>query len=220
MVKIKRTFPAPKSLALEYKKVNGSYSEPDVVAQLLHDFHEKCYICELKELQDPQVEHLLPHKNGKYKERKFDWENLFLSCGHCNGVKNKEKYDEVILDCCKRDPEEVIEFRLEENNVCIQSKDSSDLKSVRTAELVQEVFNVCDTGMRIYKSKKRLEKLQEEMNVLYTKLDSYKKQPNSKVTLRTLKALLKRESQFAAFKRNYVREHLDKFPKLKEYVED
>lgn len=220
MVKIKRTFPAPKSLALEYKKVNGSYLEPDVVAQLLHDFHEKCYICELKELQDPQVEHLLPHKNGKYKERKFDWENLFLSCGHCNGVKNKEKYDEVILDCCKRDPEEVIEFRLEENNVCIQSKDSSDLKSVRTAELVQEVFNVCDTGMRIYKSKKRLEKLQEEMNVLYTKLDSYKKQPNSKVTLRTLKALLKRESQFAAFKRNYVREHLDKFPKLKEYVED
>lgn len=166
------------------------------------------------------MEHLLPHKNGKYKERKFDWENLFLSCGHCNGVKNKEKYDEVILDCCKRDPEEVIEFRLEENNVCIQSKDSSDLKSVRTAELVQEVFNVCDTGMRIYKSKKRLEKLQEEMNVLYTKLDSYKKQPNSKVTLRTLKALLKRESQFAAFKRNYVREHLDKFPKLKEYVED
>ena len=47
MVKRERSFPAPKSLALEYKKINGSYSEPDVVEQLLEDFHEKCYIFEM-----------------------------------------------------------------------------------------------------------------------------------------------------------------------------
>lgn len=62
MVKVDRSFPAPASLAAEAKKKTGSYSEPDVVGRLRQDFHNKCYICELKDLQDPQVEHLLPHK--------------------------------------------------------------------------------------------------------------------------------------------------------------
>ena len=65
MVKIERSFPAPASLESEAKKVSGSYEQPDVVSRLRKDFHDKCYICELKNLQDPQVEHLLPHKNGK-----------------------------------------------------------------------------------------------------------------------------------------------------------
>lgn len=115
MVKIERSYPAPVSLAIEKEKVNGSYSESDVVQQLLKDFHNKCYICEMKELQDPQIEHLVPHKNGKYKDRKFDWGNLFLSCGHCNGVKNQSKYEEGILDCCKEDPEKMISFKIKEN---------------------------------------------------------------------------------------------------------
>lgn len=60
MVKVERSFPAPVSLALEAQKANGSYSKPDVVKQLKEDFHNKCYICELSDLQDAQVEHLLP----------------------------------------------------------------------------------------------------------------------------------------------------------------
>ena len=104
MVKIERSFLAPDSLESEAKKVSGSYEQPDVVSRLRKDFHNKCYICELKNLQDPQVEHLLPHKNGKYPERKFDWNNLFWSCSHCNGIKNQKKYDDGIIDCCKNDP--------------------------------------------------------------------------------------------------------------------
>ena len=69
MVKIERTFPAPKSLAIESQKTNGSYTEIDVIEQLRKDFHDKCYICEINHLQDPQVEHLLPHKNRRYQER-------------------------------------------------------------------------------------------------------------------------------------------------------
>ena len=94
MVKVERSFPAPASLAVEAQKVKGSYSMPDVVKQLKEDFHNKCYICELSELQDAQVEHLLPHFDGKYPERKFDWNNLFWSCGHCNNVKNQRIYGE------------------------------------------------------------------------------------------------------------------------------
>ena len=79
MVKIKRSFPAPESLAEEAKKVNGKYDKEDVIERLKKDFHNKCYICEIKELQDPNVEHLLPHKNGKYMERKFDYINKDLT---------------------------------------------------------------------------------------------------------------------------------------------
>ena len=91
MVKIERSMPAPKSLFTEKAKANGSYEKTDVVEQLRKDFHNKCYICEIDNLQDPQVEHLRPHFNGKNKDLKFDWNNLFWSCGHCNGVKNQRK---------------------------------------------------------------------------------------------------------------------------------
>lgn len=97
MIKIERSFPAPASLEIESKKVSGSYSKPDVIKQLRQDFYDKCYICELKNLQDPQVEHLLPHKNGKFPNRKFDWNNLFWSCRHCNEIKNQQKYDNAFI---------------------------------------------------------------------------------------------------------------------------
>ena len=105
MVKVERSLPAPASLAMEKEKTNGSYNGSDVVKRLMEDFNNKCYICEIDNLQDPQVEHLKPHFGGKYIDRKFDWNNLFWSCGHCNGVKNQRKYDEHIIDCCHSDPE-------------------------------------------------------------------------------------------------------------------
>lgn len=218
MVKVKRSFPAPVSLGEEAGKSNGSYAQPDVIERLMADFNGKCYICELKGLQDPEVEHLRPHKNRKYKERLFEWENLFLACGHCNKVKSQKIYEQDVLDCCKRDPEEAIVFELYEDNVCVYANKMDDTEAVITAKLVTDVFNVCNTGMRVYKSDYRLKKLQEEMNVLYAKLQVYRERPDSKVALRTLKALLRRGTAFAGFKRCYVRKHLEEFPELKEYI--
>ena len=43
-------------------------------------------------------------------------------------------------------------------------------------------------------------------------------EPDSKLVLRKLKALLRKESKFAAFKRNYVRENQEKFPQLLQYI--
>lgn len=59
---------------------------------------------------------------------------------------------------------------------------------------------------------------QKEMNVFYDKLESFKKNRNSVVARRTLKALLKRESQFAAFKRCYIQEHAKEYPELLPYI--
>lgn len=218
MVKVERSFPAPKSLAEEAEKATGKYDKQDVIEQLKRDFHNKCYICEMKELQDPNVEHLLPHKNGRYPKRKFDWENLFWSCGHCNGIKNNNKYDEGIIDCCKQDPERYLHFHLIENTIVIDVSDKKDEIQNRTALLIMEVFSVKNTGMRTYTSDERLRLLQKEMNILYQQLKKLHNNPDSKVILRTICSLLRRESAFAAFKRCYVMEHADKYPQLQKCV--
>ncbi|MCI9174917.1 MAG: hypothetical protein HFH49_08225 [Lachnospiraceae bacterium] len=212
MVKIERSFPAPESLAKEAEKINGSYNKPDVVERLRKDFYNKCYICEIKDLQDPNVEHLRPHKNGKYPERKFDWENLFWSCGHCNGIKNNGKYDSGILDCCKYDPEQYLCFQILEDDVIISIKDSEDEVLRRTATLVAETFSVRNTGMRIYASAERMRLLQLEMNKLYKQLEKLHNNSCSKVVIRIIGSLLRKESAFAAFKRCYVREHAKEYP--------
>ncbi len=217
MVKIIRSFPAPGSLAEEAKKLTGRYDKPDVVERLKKDFHNKCYICEMKGLQDPNVEHLLPHKNGKYPERKFDWENLFWSCGHCNSIKKSYKYDKGIIDCCRQDPEQYLTFHLIGDRVVISEKREGEIYK-RTSVLITETFTLQNTGMRTYTSDERLRLLQKEMNILYRQLEKLHNSPNSKIIMRTICSLLKRESAFAAFKRCYVREHADRYPQLQKYL--
>lgn len=218
MVKIERSFPAPASLAEEAQKATGSYREPDVIERLYQDFHNKCYICEIGALQDPQVEHLLPHCNGKNPERKFDWNNLFLSCGHCNSVKNQRKYDVGIIDCCKDDPEEQIWFRFRGKETQVSAKDRGNVQAVLTAQLVTEVFNQKNTGLRTYASSQRLHKLTLEMDKLYAALEEVTASPESAFALRKAKALLRRESAFAAFKRGYIRENQEQYPILFSYI--
>ncbi len=220
MVKVERSFPAPESLAEEAKKAKGRYDKPDVIERLKKDFHNKCYICEMKELQDPNVEHLLPHKNGKYPERKFDWENLFWSCGHCNGIKNSGRYDAGIIDCCKQDSEQYLTFQLRNDNVVVSVAKPEGEIYKRTALLITETFSLRNTGMRTYTSKERLQLLQKEMNILYKQLEKLHNSPDSKVIMRTICSLLKRKSAFAAFKRCYVREHAEKYPQLQKYLLD
>lgn len=118
MVKVERTPTPPPSLAIEKEKARGSYSKPDVHQQLKQDFNDKCYLCEIDELQSVEVEHLCPHREDK--ELKFAWDNLFYSCRHCNSVKKKNKYNGTILDCCKTDPETVLEQLLVEGHVQVK----------------------------------------------------------------------------------------------------
>lgn len=218
MIKVQRSYPAPPSLAIEAKKSNGQYNGPDVIRQLRGDFHDKCYICGIKPVQDPEVEHRLPHKNGKYPERKFDWDNLFWSCGHCNSVKKQTKYDVGILDCCKMDPEELIDFEIEENSVKATPFDKANTTASVTAELVNEAFNLKNTGVRIAECEIRTEQLQTEMNKLYCALSEYKDNPESKLANNNIRVILRRSSAFAEFKRRFVRRHISDYPSLEKYL--
>lgn len=218
MIKIERSYPAPKSLEIESKKANGRYDGIDVVRQLRNDFHNKCYICGIAPLQDPQIEHRLPHKNGKYPDRKFDWDNLFLSCGHCNSIKNQDIYDDYVLDCCKRDPENCIDFILNGRNVFVIAKNENDNEAVITANLMMEVFNKKNTGMREYKSQMRLNALLKEMNVFFDILERYSNGDHSIIVKRTLRGFLDKKSMFAEFKRCYIRLHKEAFSELLAFI--
>lgn len=91
----------------EASKTGKTYNTESVNRALKEIFHGKCYICENKEATSYQIEHLVPHHGNI--ELKYDWNNLFWSCAHCNNLKS-DKY-EPILDCTKEPVEKLIAFR-------------------------------------------------------------------------------------------------------------
>lgn len=222
MVKIERTPIPPKSLASEAQKAYGSYEEKDVVQQLKHDFHNKCYICELGNLTDPQVEHLLPHYNRRLKERVFDWNNLFYACPHCNSVKNNRIYDEKILNCCMEDPELVISHIFVEGHVKIQPQILNDQREnvKMTADLIQNCFEKCNKGIREAGCQERVRRLSNTMNILYKTLAKLEQGDASNIEIRALRGMLSREHEFSAFIRYYVRTNLEKYPEFEVYINE
>ena len=112
MVKIERkdtekSYLAINSLAKEKTKSSGKCNTDEVVEALQEIFHHKCYICENKHSTEWEVEHLIPH--GDNLDLKFDWNNLFWACGHCNHIKGKKFTP--ILNCTEVEVDEIISFR-------------------------------------------------------------------------------------------------------------
>ena len=218
MVRIWRSYPAPASLAIEEEKTNGKYNIADVTEQLRRDFIDKCYICEIKPVTDPEVEHRLPHKNNSVPGRKFNWDNLYWSCRHCNLIKARPKYDSGILDCCKYDPEEHLMHQLQNSTVAVSAVDPFNREALLAAELIGESFNLKNSGIRIAACQARLNELQKEMGKLYTALGKYRDNPESKLCRKNVQVLLRKEGAFAAFKRFYVKSHLDEYPELADFL--
>lgn len=67
MIKIERNPVPPPSLAVEAQKVHGAYNKPDVIQQLKEDSNDKCYICEMGGLPDPEDMIEQCYENGHVK---------------------------------------------------------------------------------------------------------------------------------------------------------
>lgn len=97
MIKIERkeTEKTKKAIAdLWEAKQSGSPCNTENVNRALKEtFHGKCYICENKEATSYQIEHLILHR--KNVELKYNWNNLFWSCAHCNNIKS-DKYEPIL----------------------------------------------------------------------------------------------------------------------------
>lgn len=214
MVKIERTPTPPASLAIEKAKVSGKYNLDDVVTQLHKDFHGKCYLCGQDELQSIEVEHLIPHHGDV--ELKFDWTNLFYSCAHCNSVKNQTQYESNILDCCTTDPETMIHHELVNGHVVVTPLIGTP-DAQNTANLVQDCFELRNRPIRSIESQNKVTALMGTMNLLCKYLEKLEN-GTSKRALPVLRGMLSRQYKFAGFTRTYVRDNLDKYPDLAQYV--
>lgn len=123
------------------KEKDNGYNKPEVNEALMEMFKGKCYICENKAaISSYQIEHLKPHRGNL--RLKYDWNNLFWSCAHCNNLKNA-KY-EPILDCSHVEVDKKIAFRKEgffgtqEKFAFIPLEDDQETKN--TVALLQDAY--------------------------------------------------------------------------------
>ncbi len=106
MLYFKKSQPAPECLEREKTKASGDYKCGCVLARTRDDFKNKCYLCEYKEPESINLEHFVAHRGDL--DLKFDWNNLFWACAHCNSTKH-DRFGEI-LDCTN--PKHDVESKL------------------------------------------------------------------------------------------------------------
>ncbi|MCL2060472.1 MAG: HNH endonuclease [Oscillospiraceae bacterium] len=190
---------------------NHYRSNPNFKA-LVDDCYGKCYICENDKATTLNVEHLVPHRGND--SLKYDWQNLFLSCGHCNNIKG-DKYDNI-LDPTKLDPEEYISLSLTTNSfveniiVCALS---DDISTKQTVELLSHVYNGGTTDIKDIECTI----LRKEVTACVARflkfVEGYRNEPNEDYDA-IINKEISRDSAFAAFKRGIVRNDTDLFSKF------
>lgn len=214
MFNVIRHEPAPTSLAGERK-----YDSEDVWVALNKVFHKKCYICETYEPQDINVEHFVPHQGDQ--TLKFDWNNLYFSCGRCNNIK-LTRYDDLI-DCC--DPNTDVVRAVKHlppstpyaRKLLIQAHDQSE-KTKLTAELLDKVFNSEHTPNKAVSASYLRRKVFDQYNLLLNLLQKYYDPvafPEEKENaVNRIKLLLKASSPYSAFISWCIMEDGELGPKL------
>ncbi|MDB8794615.1 hypothetical protein PN290_01530 [Romboutsia sp. 1001216sp1] len=228
MINIKRSYPAPESLEIEKNKElngikkDGSYKCDDVIRQLGNDSRKKCYICETN-TNNFQVEHLKSHKGDI--DLKFDWDNLFLACGHCNNIKNKF-YDDI-LDCTKEDVESKIRYKMDAfpgAEVYIYPL-SDDFETMQTVDLLQKCYNGT-TELKKLDSENIREEIMNtilefrELIIEYINIKKYEDgDPDDlNIIIRKIKRALHPESKYPSFKRWIIKDSKFLSEELGQYI--
>ncbi|MBP6722252.1 MAG: HNH endonuclease [Bacteroidia bacterium] len=214
MVYYQKTQPAPACLAVEKAKPNGTYRCEGVTRQLDLDFKGKCYLCGIKGLTSLNIEHLVGHRGNR--DAMFSWENLFLSCPHCNGVKNDLRNQVgMILNCTKIDDRVDLAIRFRINpfpgeNAEIEAIEDSQAV-LNTVRLLAEIFNGDYTEQKEIESGYLREKLLSEIKRFQKLIEKFAELPEEnsnelqKIRQRIQKHL-SNESAFTAFKRWIIRD--------------
>jgi uncharacterized protein (TIGR02646 family) len=186
-------------------KIGSTYNSKEVINRVEKDFHNKCYICEEKEPKDINIEHFIAHQGDD--RLRLDWNNLFLSCAHCNNVK-LDKYNNL-LNCtdiddrvdlaihyyCNPMPKERAVFK-----VLIASQ-----KATQTVELLNRCYNGEHTAQKRLESSNLRVKLIKEIRVFQELIFEYE-DFESDITLEKIKFHLSNKSPFTAFKRWIIRD--------------
>lgn len=222
MVKFSRNYTEKAKAAVlslnRAKASNKTYNTPEVNAALFEMFHRKCYICENDECMSYQIEHLKPHKGNV--ELKYDWENLFLSCTHCNQIKRAN--DKPILDCSKIEVDLKIAFRkrgyfgTDEAYEFTAMEDSAEIRN--TIALLNETYHG-STAQKKLEAVHIRRKLRRNLSDFKNLVREYEEA--EEIDLEDLKCAIRKEvsagSAFAAFKRWLLWDHKEKFGDLLQF---
>jgi hypothetical protein len=209
VVKINKRPVPPKPI----KKTKDYQNDPNFSA-LKEDCFNKCYICEYDKATTLQVEHRISRK--KEISLKYEWNNLFLSCGHCNSIK-LDKYDSV-LDPSECDPEEYISLSLANvPNEVIVDVLLVDISAEDTAKLLRYVYNGGLTAIKDAESEKLRRALIECICKFIKIIENYKKEPSEGYDELIVEEI-SRSSAFAAFKRKIIRDDIELSIKFSSYL--
>ena len=216
MYNVDRSFPEPQSLKIEKLKISGKYNSEDVLERLVEDFFNKCYLCEEKEISGINVEHLKPHKGDI--DKKFQWENLFLVCPHCNNTKLGN--EDEILDCTN--PSHKIYDWIEYNFISFP-KTKVELKIINNIDIVNNTVTLLDkiyNGSTVNKKfeadnikKKIMREIQSFENLIFEYVYNSKKE-----LVEEIKEKLSRKSAFSAFKRWIIKNNT-RYKELEKYFD-
>ena len=187
-------------------KSEQDYRSNPVFSLIKDDCFNKCYICEDKEPTGLQVEHRIPHRDND--KLKYDWNNLLLSCYHCNHTKG-DKFDNI-LDCTQIDPEEYLSISVSpypKELVVIAIKQDS-CQSKETAALLERIYNGEATVMLDAECENLRNRVFKELTILQQKLIEFEDEPDLNIKEGFMNSIIKmiaRSSAFAAFKREVIR---------------
>jgi len=207
--------PLPEGMVIKSEK---DYQSGIVFQILINDCYHKCYICEHKPIP-PEVEHILTHKSDE--KLKYKWENLLYSCVYCNRVKNNPKYYDGILDPTEIDPEEYIEIRMEYNEdlrekIVIVKKVKDDSLVDITVELLDSVYNNSSTDNKREASVNLRNIVSKDIAMFMNYINIYLHNPENKIVGEIITEEISRESEFAGFKRQIIKNNKELFEIFKE----
>ncbi len=208
MINLTKQQPAPACLDTEKAKANGDYKCGEVIKRLKEDSFNKCYLCEDQGITCVNVEHFKAHKGNK--DLKFDWNNLFFACGHCNNTK-LDKYDDIL--CCtdfSRIITDVLAFYIDP--LPVKPPEDVQVTAIfqdeavqRTAQLLNRIYNGTGTDIKVVEAENLRAKLICEINDLYKLIRKYFYKTgltaaDKKKIYKKIKRHLSPETPFTAFK--------------------
>jgi len=223
MVYFEKLYPAPSSLKEECEKNSGSYRKQDVLDKLCDEFHNKCYICESKDIESINIEHFAPHKDGNII-RQFNWSNLFWACSHCNQIKLAR---EPFLNCTVQEDRVdgniryYIDDDLAKNKIVIEPL-IDNIETHNSVKLLENVYSGT-TDMNKFQAGVKRNKLYDEVCDFTMYIQKYMRTEDNKKKrqlLETIKYELSNESAFTAFKRWIVRDNPSLNQQFQQYIGD
>lgn len=200
--------------------VGKNHNTPEIIEALKNDFKNKCYICEEKAPKDINVEHFISHQGDE--NLKYDWNNLFLSCRHCNDIKSTDYNN--LLNCtvladnvdtalhyyCNPMPKERPIF-----DILVPSA-----KATQSKELLERCFNGEHTGQKKLEGSNLRDLLLKEILIFQKLLFEYVENEDKEYFLIKIKEHLSNRSSFTAFKRWIIRDNDYLRQEFEQYILD